>query len=110
MFRTMIIIMLCASGFVHAAEQKCLVAGEAIHWQADYCMYKIGTDDFFHEGVQECMQKKGKKLQKSSCAAKVDYKKKICEMVADAKPYNGSVGKCFQDSEFAGPTVRNGGV
>ncbi|KRB98280.1 hypothetical protein ASE26_25560 [Duganella sp. Root198D2] len=110
MFRKMIFILLLVSNFVHAAEKKCLVAGEAVHWQADYCMYKVGTDDFFHEDVQACMGKEEQKPQKSSCAAKIGYKKKICGKVADAERYNGSAEKCFQDADFSGPTVRNGGV
>ena len=109
MFRKTVLIVLFVCNFVHAAEKKCSIAGESVHWQADYCMYKVGTDDFFHADVQACMEKEEKKPRKSSCAAKIDYKEKICRKVADAEPYNGAVEKCFLDAEFSGPTVRNEG-
>jgi hypothetical protein len=70
----------------------------------------VGTDDFFHEDVQPCMEKEEKKPKKSSCAAKIEYKDKICRKIADLEPYNGSVKQCVRDTDFFGPTVRNGGV
>lgn len=110
MFRKTILIALFVCNYAHAAEKKCSVPGVAVHWQADYCLYKVGTDDFFHEDVQLCMEKEEKKPKKSSCAAKIEYKDKICRKMADFDPYNGSVEKCVRDPEFYGPTVRNGGV
>jgi hypothetical protein len=110
MFRKKILIALYVCNFAYAAEKKCGVPGEAVHWQADYCMYKVGTNDFFHDDVQICMEKEEKKPRKSLCAAKIEYKDKICRKIADLEPYNGSIEKCFRDTEFSGPTVRNGGV
>lgn len=110
MFRKTILIALFACNVGHAAEKKCSVPGEAVHWQADYCLYKVGTDDFFHEEVQMCMEKEEMKPKKSSCATKIEYKDKICRKIADLEPYNGSVEKCFRDAGFSGATVRNGGV
>lgn len=72
--------------------------GEAVHWQADYCLYKVGTDDFFHEDVQMCMEKEEMKPKKSSCASKIEYKNEICRRIADLEPCNGSIKKCFRDA------------
>jgi hypothetical protein len=93
-----------------AAETRCAIPGELIHWQADFCLYKNGTDDFHQASVQECLGQEVKKRQKDACAAKTYYKKAICTTVGRYPPYNGSPKVCFEDSSFSGPTVRNGGV
>ncbi len=104
------LIAACGTTSAHASEKKCAIGGEAIHWQADYCMYKASTDDFLNEDVQACMDAEYKTQPTSACAAKTRYKKLICKMVAETEPYNGSAAKCFRDKDFSGPTVRNGGV
>jgi hypothetical protein len=92
------------------AGESCSIPGELIHWKVDFCMYKAETDDFFNPFVQKCFDREEKKVHKSECSAKAEYKRAICRIVATFPPYNGSSKKCFEDKSFSGPTVREGGV
>lgn len=91
-------------------DVACDIPGELVHWQADYCLYKNETDDFWQEGVQACFQVEKQKSFKNTCAAKNEYKHAMCQMMASYPPYNGSTTKCLEDKTFSGPAVRDGGI
>jgi hypothetical protein len=87
---------------------SCPVPGELIHWQADYCMFKIGTDDVIAAGP--CLERELQVRPRSSCSGKFRYKRALCELVVGAGQRKGSIDSCVRDPLFMGPTVRNGGA
>lgn len=105
--KLLISFFLLFSSLVHAAP--CSVAGELVHWQADYCMNRSETDDFEAASVQRCMSKEQKRSQTDSCTAKIEYKQKLC-VLAVKSGFQSSVTACMKNRQFSGPTVRNGGV
>ena len=92
-----------------AYAAPCTVPGELVHWQADYCMNRSETDDFASPSVQRCMDKEGKRQFSDVCAAKAEYKQKLCS-IAVSIGTELSQRACMKDRKFSGPTVRNGGV
>jgi len=81
------------------------VPGPRVRWQADYCMYKVGSDDIV--AVDPCMRRDGKRRYRNDCEAKKYYKRQICRMAREPEQ---SEEQCVADPSFMGPTVRNGGV
>jgi hypothetical protein len=90
------------------AEDRCAAKGEPIHWIADYCMLKLETDDEI--AASDCIEKELKKKFRTGCAAKLHYKKGMCEAMIRNKTRTGSVTQCVRDPKFMGHVVTNGGV
>ncbi|MCL2021072.1 MAG: hypothetical protein FWG81_02975 [Betaproteobacteria bacterium] len=86
---------------------SCPVPGEMEHWQADYCMGQVGTDDII--AAQPCLEKEWKRIFRSACTAKLHYKRRMCEQ-SIRRSGAGSVEECVKDPLFQGFAVRNGGV
>lgn len=109
---TMSIGALLMNGYGHATEtDPCPVQGEAIQWIADYCMFKLETDDEI--AVSDCIADEIKTSFsfKSDCAAKAHYKRALCELTIRAEAtQEGPIERCVADGSFMGSTVRNGGV
>ena len=100
---------LLMNGYGQAAEtDSCPVQGEAIQWIADYCMFKLETDDEI--AVSGCIADEIKTSLKSDCVAKAHYKRALCELTIRAEATQGPVERCVADGSFMGSTVRNGGV
>jgi hypothetical protein len=93
-----------------ASSNHCAVSGEAIHWAEDYCMYLAATDDFFNPKVTECFVNQGKISRQSECSARIQYKRKICEITIRNQSYDGTVEACIRDEKFSGPSVRRRGA
>ena len=91
-----------------AADPGCEVPGDKVHWIADYCMAKLGTDDEIAAG--DCINEELTRRFASDCAAKLHYKKQMCEAAVQRGDFKGGVQACLADRSFAGPTVSNGGV
>jgi hypothetical protein len=89
------------AGAAHGAD--CPVPGEKIHWIADYCMARLGTDDEIP--AMDCIMEENKKVHADACAAKRHYKRELCRLVDKEK-----LERCLADPDFMGRTVRNGGV
>ena len=87
---------------------SCPAPGELIHWQADYCLFKTGTDDVIAAGP--CLERELQVRLRSSCSGKLRYKRALCELVIGAGQRKGSIDSCVKDPLFMGPTVRNGGA
>jgi len=100
-------LILLLAPLAHAAP--CAIPGELMHWQADYCMSRSETDDFEAPSVQRCLSKEQQRKQPDSCAAKADYKQKLCAQ-AVANGFQPSTAACMKNRQFSGPTVRNGDV
>ena len=47
---------------------------------------------------------------KDACAAKAQFKRRLCELAAERHQRHDTVAACVADPRFVGPTVRNGGV
>ena len=90
------------------ADDTCPVNGPKIQWLADYCMYKLGTDDIIT--ADPCMNEDAKRHYESDCAAKIHYKKAMCEIAISGGWVKKTPEQCFADPNFMGSTVRNGGV
>lgn len=102
---TFFLFLLCPPA--QGAEPGCDIPGITMHWIADYCMYRVGTDDFGNPEVGKCFKTENDK-HPDTCANRKAYKRKICEIMKSY--YDNSTGKCMADKSFAGPTVRNGGL
>jgi hypothetical protein len=89
------------------AGDDCLVPGTMAHWRADYCVSLVGTDDVI--ATQPCLEKERQILFRSSCTAKLHYKRKMCELSIRSSGA-GSVEACIKDPLFQGHVVRNGGA
>ncbi len=91
-----------------AGGRGCAIAGEKIHWIADYCMAQLETDDEIP--ASECIAKENAIRFPGECAAKRHYKKAMCELAISRGTLEGRVERCLADPQFVGRTVRSGGV
>lgn len=107
MTRSILWLMVALGGSASAAP-ACPVPGELVQWRADYCLFKIGTDDLIAAGP--CMAREAKTPFPNSCEGKLHYKRKLCRLVIGAGQRTGSMDSCVADPLFPGPTVRNGGA
>jgi hypothetical protein len=97
------------SGCISApTAASCAISGEAVQWQADYCLFAAGTDDLV--AAQPCMDLEAKVNFPNDCTEKQYYKKHLCTLAIDSGSRPGPVEQCMQDTQFYGPTVRNGGA
>jgi hypothetical protein len=102
-------IAIFASGCALASPPAtCPIPGELQHWQADYCMAKIGTDDIIAAGP--CLERESQFRFRSACNGKLHYKQAMCELSVRAGSYSGSVDRCVKDPLYIGLTVRNDGA
>lgn len=100
---------LTMDGYGQAAEiDSCPVQGETIQWIADYCMFRLATDDEI--AVSDCIADEIKASFKSDCVAKAHYKRALCELAIRAEATQGPIERCLADRHFMGSTVRNAGV
>ncbi len=87
---------------------SCPVPGNLYQWQADYCLFKIGTDDLLAAGP--CLQQESDLWFRSACDGKLQYKQALCRLVIEAGQRSGSVKVCLEDRDFIGPVVRGNGL
>jgi len=91
-----------------AGPSECPVAGEKIHWIADYCMALLETDD--EVPASPCIAEELGKASTSDCATKLHYKRALCERSIRLGQRADAVDSCLVDPDFVGATVRKGGV
>lgn len=110
MRRSACLLLLTAllSATVAAAPPACPIAGMKIHWIADYCMAQLETDDEIAAGA--CIGDELGRAFADDCAAKLHYKRAMCERAIALRYRQGDVDGCLADREFVGATVRQGGV
>jgi hypothetical protein len=96
----------CSSPAASTAE--CPAAGEPIQWIADYCMFKMETDDEI--AVSGCIEEERKKSFPDSCVSNLHFKKGMCEGMIRNGTRSGTVEQCVKDPAFKGRTVEAGGV
>jgi hypothetical protein len=105
-----LIIAVLSSGFASAADQKAVACppGEPVQWIADYCMAKLATDDEI--AASDCISEESKIMFRSSCTAKLHFKRSLCEVLVKSGTREGTVDACVDDPTFFGTTVGRGGV
>lgn len=89
-------------------QDVCAVAGEAIQWQADFCLFESETDDII--AAQPCMDRESLAHSDDACDKKQRYKLALCRLLIERGVRAGSIEGCVNDPSFSGPTVRNGGA
>jgi hypothetical protein len=99
---------LAAASCGGASLPDCLIQGERVHWIADYCMSKLQTDDEIAAG--SCINTESDKRFRSECAAKLHYKRALCQLALELEARPGQIEQCVSDAGFVGSTVRNKGV
>ena len=87
---------------------SCPVPGNLYQWQADYCLFKTGTDDLIAAGP--CLQRESNRWFDNACDGKLHYKQALCRLVLEAGQRSGSVEACVTDRNFTGPVVRGNGL
>ena len=104
------VLLAAWTGISPAAEPRTAAcpSGEPIHWIADYCMARIGTDDEI--AASDCISRESASTFTSACAAKLHFKRALCKTVVDYGTTKRTVDECVKDPAFMGSTVRNGGV
>ena len=90
------------------AAPACTAAGKPVQWIADYCMLKMETDDEI--AVSGCIEQERRAGFADTCAAKLHYKKRMCEMMIASGTRSGTREQCVRDRAFMGRTVEAGGV
>ncbi|MBE0597476.1 MAG: hypothetical protein IH614_09420 [Desulfuromonadales bacterium] len=102
------LLLLLAAPASAQGPSSCPVEGERIHWIADVCMSQLETDDEI--AAMECIIEELERPFPDDCAARAHYKRTLCQQSLANGSVVGAVERCFQDKEFMGSTVRNGGV
>ena len=88
-------------------DQDCEIRGEAIQWQADYCMLESQTDDLI--AAQPCMDRESRTRRGEECARRRYYKREWCRGLVANGAMQRSYAECIADPELVGPTVRGAG-
>lgn len=88
-------------------EPACPIAGETIHWVADYCMASIGTDDEI--AASDCIHQQLELKFENACQAKAHFKRSLCRLLHEHGTIQDSIEQCVNDPSFQGRTVRQGG-
>lgn len=81
--------------------------GEVVQWIADYCMVALETDDEI--AASDCIAEELKIEVEDDCKAKQHYKNAMCTVIV-GRGGGGTVDQCAADPNFAGGTVKGGGV
>jgi hypothetical protein len=106
--QAMLLLLLLGTTAYGQDSPPCPIAGDKIHWIADFCMAEIGTDDEI--AAMDCIDRELRRQFPDDCAAKRHYKRALCEAAVSRRAVAGSLEGCVEDKDFMGATVRNGGV
>jgi hypothetical protein len=102
-------LTIVGGGCVSAAQRVgCAIPGDLLHWQADYCMATLETDDIIAAG--SCLERETQNRFRSPCDGKHRYKQEMCKVAIRNGSYAPPMASCINDPLFLGPTVRNGGA
>lgn len=103
---TCFLIALAALPAGARAAGACAIPGDAVQWQADYCLYVTGTDDIV--AAQPCIEVEMARTFPDACAAKRHYKRLLCGFAVRDGWARGTLAQCLDDASFHGTTVGNG--
>ncbi|MDZ4251848.1 MAG: hypothetical protein U1A72_04655 [Sulfuritalea sp.] len=104
----LLLLAVLLSPAASAAPPACRIPGMKVHWIADYCMAQLETDDEI--AASTCIGDELERAFADGCAAKLHYKRAMCERAIALRYRQGEVDDCLADREFVGATVRRGGV
>ena len=106
--RFLLLASLALATSLPASAADCPIRGPRIQWQADYCMFKVESDDIV--AADPCIRADRKRRYRNDCEAKTYYKREICRIARRNGSTRKSVPRCVADPSFMGPVVRNNGV
>jgi hypothetical protein len=89
-------------------DTECEIPGEAIQWQADYCMAYYQTDDLV--AADACMRVESRTGHGEECARRRHFKQEWCRLQVKYGPSAQTLAQCIADPAQAGATVRGGGT
>lgn len=89
-------------------EHDCDVPGHVVQWQADYCLFLMGTDDLV--AAQDCIEHERHRDFRTACEAKRHYRRAWCEATAAAGVRSGTIEACARDPDAMGTVVRQDGL
>ena len=95
-----------AAGPSRAATPDC-PPGEPIQWMADACMAALQTDDVI--AASDCIERERRLRFPDACAAKVHFKRRLCETLAAGDADPDRLATCLADPRFHGRTVAAAG-
>lgn len=101
-------LLLSVTAVAIEPEAACSVEGELVHWIADYCMLEAETDDEI--AVSQCINKQSRAAFRTTCFARLHFKRAMCTLVVARGTKKGPVEQCMEDPNFMGYTVKNKGV
>ncbi len=84
----------------------CDVPGITLRWKAAYCMALSETDDFEHEGVQQCLAGRDTEAVRKLrvCQQNAHWKTMLCGVVRDKQ----DIEACIRDRTFIPSIVARG--
>ena len=85
-------------------DADCEIAGDAIKWQADYCMVETQTDDLI--AAQPCMDRESQSRHGEECARRRYFKRAWCQAVVHTGVLPRSVAECIADPDQSGALVK----
>lgn len=106
--RLLSIVSLALTASLPALAGECPIQGPRIQWQADYCMFKVESDDIVT--ADPCMRADGKRHYRNDCEAKKYYKRQMCRIARRNGSIRQTEQQCINDKSFVGPTVSHNGV
>lgn len=108
MRRLAITLALCLApaASAHPGEPACRIPGHAIQWIADYCMFKLETDDVI--AASDCIEAQGSLRFRTACVAKIHFKTEFCRLARAREARKGSLAACVADEDFKGKSVAGG--
>ena len=89
-------------------DQDCEISGEAIKWEADYCMLEAQTDDLIT--AQPCMDRESQTRHGEECARRRYFKRAWCRGVVHNGSLQRSVAECIGDPDQGGAIVKGGAI
>jgi hypothetical protein len=105
---TVVAVLAWCGGADADSPLACAVPGQLAHWQADWCMARLETDDEI--AIADCLEGERQRRFPDDCAGKRHYRDAMCRRMVAAGRYPGSERDCTTDPEAVGATVRNGGA
>lgn len=89
-------------------DPDCEIPGEAIKWQADYCMLETQSDDLI--AAQPCMDREAQTRHGEECARRRYFKRAWCRGVVHNGTLGRSVAECIGDPGQSSAILKGGEI
>jgi len=97
-FRWLIIFFSAVIFQITLHANVCVIKGDPLQWETDYCRVKHNIADQNAREVRECLKEEDEKIRVVSCEGNIVYKTEICEILIDRKKYDGDSESCIADT------------